>query len=282
MGLLDYLFSSKSKREEKKKKEAQEAVDLATLSQEEFLNKYPQYRPPVQARATSQAAPPPVATPAFTPTVQAAPAQPDAARLTKTSDVTGTTTAVKERKVAKPIKAVGEVTEEPSAQNYLNKNSFYSNKAPVTTAAEEAERAKTEKIEPRTAEQVAIDEAGYDQAFDAFDSVNYKKNVLPEIKALMAERNKEQETKRKEMRERMTAEGRKKKEIDSAVSKIKTFNEKSPLDFMSLDELAAIYQKHVGSQAMEDGGNARMLLSSDRDAFINTLDDLQKIGRAHV
>lgn len=60
------------------KKEAQEAVDLATLPQEEFLNKYPQYRPPVQAQATSQVAAPPVATPAFTPaapTQAAAPTQ---------------------------------------------------------------------------------------------------------------------------------------------------------------------------------------------------------------
>lgn len=185
----------------------------------------------------------------------AAPASVTAPRLTKTTDVTGTTTTVKERKVAKPIKAFGEVTAEPSAQNYLNKNSYYSDDAPSTP-------------------ERGVDVAGFDQAFDDFDSVDYKNGVLPVIKARVAELNAEQEATRKAIRDRMAAEGKSKKAIDAAVSKVKKYSESTPLDFMSLDELVALYQEHA-QKADFEGGDARRQVAADRQEFLKGLDPLQ-------
>jgi hypothetical protein len=233
-------------------------------------------------QATSQVAAPPVATPAFTPTPAPAVAQDQTAapRLTKTTDVTGTTTTVREKKVAKPIKAAGPVTEQASAQNYLNKNSYYASAAPIVTAAEEtkkaeeAEKNKKQAFTPRTAEQIAVEEAGFDQAFDDFDTVDYENGVLPTIKAMVEQRNQEQEAKRKELRDQMAADGKNKKAIDAAVSKIKLFNEKAPLDFMSLEELTALYQEHA-QKAVAEGGDARKQAAADRQAFLSELGPLE-------
>jgi hypothetical protein len=189
-------------------------------------------------------------------------------------------TVIKEAKVAKPIKAAGPVTEAPSAQNYLNKNSYYASDAPVVLAAQEiklaedAKKAKKKEITPRTAEQIAVDEAGFDQAFDDFDSVDYENGVLPVIKARVDELNAKQEAKRKEIRDRMTAEGKNKKAIDAAVSKVKKYSESSPLDFMSLDELVALYQEHA-QKADFEGGDARRQAAADRQEFLKGLDPSQ-------
>jgi len=160
------------------------------------------------------------------------------------------------------IKYDGPRTEEPSAQNYLNQNSYYG------------------KESPKTVEQ-GIENAGHDEAFDNFDAVSYEKDILPTLQEKANAINKERKAQRQSI---LNKEGRYSASTDAeaktAANQIKDVSPDKPLEFMSLDELEELYRSKVLSGALinEDieGGEDREEAAANRQAFIDSLDPLQK------
>ena len=159
------------------------------------------------------------------------------AQRTKTGELTEDV-VVKPKKIAKPIKSVGELTPEPSAQNYFNQNSYYGLEAPAAVA----------QRENRDVKQIGIENAGYDEAFDLFDSVNYEKQILPKLQELAAQKNQEQG-----------------QEI---------YSPEKPLDFMSLDELVGLYRDSINTREVK--GEQRLAAANNRQAFISGLEPLEQ------
>jgi hypothetical protein len=191
----------------------------------------------------------------------------------QSEETTGAEEISFEKKVAKPIKAVGPVTKEPSAQNYLNKNALYGESAPLNV-------------------ENGIKFAGRDQAFDMFDTVDFENGVKPAIKAKLDEFNTKQRAKRAEAEAEMKADGKSQKDINEVLnSKFPVYTvEKGKKDeedvnaalkdiaakIMSMDELVSLYKDHAGKRKYQEGGNARIAHSKDREAFVATLSPEEK------
>ncbi len=160
------------------------------------------------------------------------------------------------------IKAIGAVTKEPSVQNYLNKNSYYSAAAPKDV-------------------DTAVTRAGLDHADDMFDTVDIKNGVYPAIKQKLAEFNEPQEVKREELRATMEAEGKSPKVIAEALNKkfpiYKSMQD--ALKFMDMKDIVAIYKENAGKKEIDsdEGGAERIAHMADRDAFTQSLTPFQKL-----
>jgi hypothetical protein len=160
------------------------------------------------------------------------------------------------------IKAVGAVTKEPSVQNYLNKNSYYSAAAPKDVST-------------------AVTRAGLDHADDMFDTVDIKNGVYPAIKQKLAEFNEPQEVKREELRATMEAEGKNPKIIAEALNKkfpiYKSMQD--ALKFMDMKDIVSIYKENAGKKEIDsdEGGEDRVAHMADRDVFTQSLTPFQKL-----
>jgi hypothetical protein len=160
------------------------------------------------------------------------------------------------------IKATGAITKEPSVQNYLNKNSYYSAAAPKDV-------------------NTAVTRAGLDHADDMFDTVDIKNGVYPAIKQKLAEFNEPQEIKRKELRETMEAQGKNPKIITEALNKkfpiYKSMQD--ALKFMDMKDIVAIYKENAGKKEIDsdEGGADRVAHMADRSAFTQSLTPFQKL-----
>jgi len=171
------------------------------------------------------------------------------------------TVVTDEQKIAKPIKATAKLTEEPSAQNYLNQNSYYGQTAPGTI-------------------EQGLENAGHDHAFDNFDSVAYEKEIQPILQQQVDALNQQQEAKRQAI---LNKEGRYSASTDAeaktAANQIKDYSVEKPLEFMPLDDLVKLYRSKIGTSdfvADKKGGQARKDAAANREAFINSLDPLQR------
>jgi hypothetical protein len=160
------------------------------------------------------------------------------------------------------IKAIGAVTKEPSVQNYLNKNSYYSAAAPKDV-------------------NTAVTRAGLDHADDMFDTVDIKDGVWPAIKQKLEEFNAPQLVKREELRATMEAEGKSPKTIAEALNKkFPVYTKKrDALKFMDMKDIVAIYKENAGKKEIDsdEGGEDRIAHMADRDAFTKSLTPFQKL-----
>ena len=162
----------------------------------------------------------------------------------------------------------------PAAQSYLDKPSFYGAKAPTELATEN----KTEPVE------VGISHAGHETAFDAYDTVDIKNGVMPELKALAEEKNKVQEAKREQMRQELTGKvdpetGKKytPKRITSLISSIPIYQAGAPLEFLTEDQLVDIYNKHADKRDfVKEERTTRTTEKQSREEFLSGLDPLQQ------
>lgn len=132
------------------------------------------------------------------------------------------------------------VEEQKAAQNlgteeqkpYLTTKSSYSAEAPIDV-------------------DTGINHAGHEQAFDAYDTVDYKNGVLPELKALAEAKNKEEETDK--------------------------YKAGDPLAFMSEQELVDLYDKHSGKKDFDKSeATTRQTEQDSRNTFKGTLEPLQQ------
>jgi hypothetical protein len=134
--------------------------------------------------------------------------------------------------------------------DYLSSKTFYGDKSP------------TELVQERTADpdnkldtdpvNIGISNAGHETAFDAYDKVDIRSGVMPELAELAEKRNKEQQVKRQQMRQELSGKvdpetGKKytSKRITSLVSNIPLYKAGAPLDFLTEDELVNIYRKYA-------------------------------------
>ena len=208
---------------------------------------------------------------------------------------------IKEEKVAKPIKWRGEKgtkTKNPSPYNFLNENGYYSDKSPEQIAEQSVEIAKKDKkAAVKDALEAGVESAAFDEAYDLYDSIAYDEKVLPEIKAVMAQRqaakdaevnalNEERNNNREAKRAQMTRDGKSEKVIKEALSVIKDvpkvkYQETKPLEFMSEQEVLDLFKKNVGTktetQMAKEGGQARIDAAKNRNAFVDVLSPVEKI-----
>jgi hypothetical protein len=211
---------------------------------------------------------------------------------------------VKEVKIAKPIKwrgKKGTETANPSPYNFLNKNSYYSDKSPEQIAKQSEVLAaenknKNKKIVSKNAIEAGVESAAFDEAYDLYDSIAYEEKVLPEIKQILAKRqdaknadidaaNEQREINRKAKKTQLTSEGKSVKVIKEALSVIKDvprveYQETKPLEFMSEQEVLDLFKKNVGTKTNleeDEGGQARVDLAKDRTAFVDVLSPNDKI-----
>lgn len=160
------------------------------------------------------------------------------------------------------IKAIGAITKEPSVQNYLNKNSYYSAAAPKDV-------------------NTAVTRAGLDHADDMFDTVDIKNGVYPAIKQKLVKFNEPQEVKREELRKTMEAQGKNPKIIAEALNKkfpiYKSMQD--ALKFMDMKDIVAIYKENAGKKEIDsdEGGADRVAHMADRSAFTQSLTPFQKL-----
>jgi hypothetical protein len=210
---------------------------------------------------------------------------------------------VKKEKVAKPIKwrgKKGTKTENPSPYNFLNENSYYSDKSPEQIAKQSAILAtenKNKKGVAKSAIEAGVEAAAFDEAYDLYDSIAYEEKVLPEIKAIMAQRqaaknadidaaNQQRDINREAKKAQLTNEGKSAKVIKEALSVIKNtpqvkYQETKPLEFMSEQEILDLFKKNVGTktetQMAKEGGQARIDAAKNRTAFVDVLSPNDKI-----
>jgi hypothetical protein len=227
------------------KKEAQLALDTATLPQEEFFAKYPELK--------AKEAPTKVKTP----------------KEPKAAATTG--------KKTKAVKAA------PVTADYLNSETFYGGASP-TAIVNERKANKDNKLDTDPV-NVGIMNAGHEIAFDAFDTVDVRGGVNPELKAIAEEKNKAQQVKRQQMRKELS--GKKdpetnkpysSKRLTALVSNIPLYKAGAPLEFLTKEELAAIYRKYVGKRKfVKEEKTTREAQKQNRDKFVEGLNELQKI-----
>lgn len=186
---------------------------------------------------------------------------------------------VKETKAAKPVKATKAAKAAtpaaiPVAQSYLDRPSYYGAEAP-------AKRATESKVE---AVDMGIQHAGHEEAFDAFDTVDIRNGVMPELKAIAEEKNKVQNAKREKMREELTGKidpetGKEynDKRITSLLSNIPEYKAGDPLEFLSEQELVDIYKKYADKRSFIKGEKtSREAEQQSRNEFVQGLDELQR------
>ena len=157
------------------------------------------------------------------------------------------------------------IAQTQAQQSYLEKPSYYG-----------AEK-------PKNIDQ-AINYAGHEEAFDAFDTVDIKDGVMPELKTIAEERNKEQQVKRQQMRQELSGKvdpetGKKytPKRITSLVSNIPLFKPGTPLDFLSEEQLVDIYKKHADKRGfLKEEATTRQAEQQLRSGFLNELEPLQQ------
>jgi len=146
----------------------------------------------------------------------------------------------------------------PEQQDYLTTKSSYSAEAPTDV-------------------DTGINHAGHEQAFDAYDTVDYKTGVLPELQALAEEKNKDQQAKRDTLKKQMTENGESPKAIQSALAQIQDYKAGDPLAFMSEQELVDLYDKHSGKRDFDKSeATTRKTEQESRNGFKETLDPLQQ------
>jgi hypothetical protein len=206
-----------------------------------------------------------------------------------------------EEKIAKPIKwhgKKGTKTKNPSPYNFLNENGYYSDKSPEQIAEQSvAIAAKDKKATVKNAVEAGVEAAAFDEAYDLYDSIAYKDRVLPEIKAVMEQRqvakdaeidaaNQQSNANREAKRAQLIDEGRSPKVIKEALSVIKDipkvkYQETKPLEFMSEQEVLDLFKKNVGTkteaQMLKEGGQARLDAAKNRNAFVEVLSPNDKI-----
>ena len=122
-----------------------------------------------------------------------------------------------------------------------------------------------------------INHAGHEQAFDAYDTVDYKNGVLPELKTIAEEKNKQQQEKRDKLAAQMKDNGESPKAIKAALAQIKDFKPGAPLEFMSEQELVDLYDKHSGKTNFDKSeATTRKKDQESRNQFVSTLEPLQQ------
>ena len=192
--------------------------------------------------------------------------------------------ATKEPKAAATTgKKTKAVKAAPVTADYLNSETFYGGASP-TTIVNERKADKNNKLDTDPV-NVGIINAGHEIAFDAFDTVDVRNGVNPELKAIAEKKNKEQRVKRQQMRKELS--GKKDpetnkpysdKRITALVSNIPLYKAGAPLEFLTKKELADIYRKYVGKRKfVKEEKTTREAQKQNRDKFVEGLNELQKI-----
>jgi hypothetical protein len=166
--------------------------------------------------------------------------------------------------------------------DYLSSRTFYGDKSPVELVNERT--ADPENKLDTNPINIGISNAGHEEAFDAFDKVDIRGGVMPELKALAEERNKGQQVKRQQMRQELSGKvdpetGKKytPKRITSLVSNIPLYKAGAPLDFLSEDELVDIYRKYADKRDfVKEEKTTRSTQQQNRSQFVEGLEELQK------
>jgi hypothetical protein len=131
---------------------------------------------------------------------------------------------------------------------------------------------------------IGISNAGHETAFDAYDKVDIRNGVMPELAELAEKRNKEQQVKRQQMRQELSGKvdpetGKKytSKRITSLVSNIPLYKAGAPLDFLTEDELVNIYRKYADRRDfVKEEKTTRNAQQQNRTQFVEGLEELQK------
>ena len=177
-------------------------------------------------------------------------------------------TPTRAAKVTPPTSAPPAATplaQTPTQQSYLNKPSYYGAQTPKDV-------------------DEAVNYAGHEEAFDAFDTVDIRGGVMPELKAMAEERNKAQQVKRQEMRQELSGKvdpetGKKytPKRVTSLVSGVPLYKAGAPLDFLSEEELISIYRKHADKRGfLKEEATTRQAEQDLRTGFLGELEPLQQ------
>jgi hypothetical protein len=206
------------------------------------------------------------------------------------AELAGKVTPPKKVKPPKELKAAATtgkktkaVKAAPVTADYLNSETFYGGASP-TAIVNERKANKDNKLDTDPV-NVGIMNAGHEIAFDAFDTVDVRGGVNPELKAIAEEKNKAQQVKRQQMRKELSGKvdpetGKKysNKRLTALVSNIPLYKAGAPLEFLTKKELAAIYRKYVGKRKfVKEEKTTREAQKQNRDKFVEELNELQKI-----
>jgi hypothetical protein len=188
--------------------------------------------------------------------------------------------AVTPPKATRVTKAKKETVTAPS--DYLSSRTFYGDKSPTEIVNERTANPKN-KLDTDPV-NIGINNAGHEEAFDAYDTVDIKTGVNPKLKDLAEARNKEQEAKRQQMRQELSGKidpetGKKysKKRITALVSNIPLYDAGAPLDFLTEDQLVEIYKNNANKRGFIKGeSTTRSAQQQSRLQFVEGLEELQK------
>ena len=166
--------------------------------------------------------------------------------------------------------------------DYLSSKTFYGDKSPVELVEERT--ANPENKLDTDPVNIGINNAGHEEAFDAYDTVDIKTGVNLELKDLAEARNKEQEAKRQQMRQELSGKidpetGKKYSErrITALVSNIPVYESGAPLDFLTEDQLVEIYKRNANKRGFIKGETTtRSAQQQNRLQFVEGLEELQK------
>jgi hypothetical protein len=166
--------------------------------------------------------------------------------------------------------------------DYLSSKTFYGDKSPVELVNERT--ADSDNKLDTNPINIGINNAGHEEAFDAYDTVDIKTGVNLELKDLAEARNKEQEAKRQQMRQELSGKidpetGKKYSErrITALVSNIPLYDFGAPLDFLTEDQLVEIYKRNANKRGFIKGeSTTRTAQQQNRLQFVEGLEELQK------
>jgi hypothetical protein len=196
------------------------------------------------------------------------------------AELAGEAVSVAPPKVIKASKTKKETVTTPS--DYLSSKTFYGDKSPTEIVNERTANPKN-KLDTDPV-NIGINNAGHETAFDAYDKVDVRGGVMPELKDIAEERNKGQQVKRQQMRQELsgkidpeTGKEYTSKRITSLVSNIPLYKAGAPLDFLTEDELVEIYRKNADKRQFESGERTtRNAQQQSRTQFVEGLEELQK------
>jgi hypothetical protein len=179
-------------------------------------------------------------------------------------------------------KAKGKKTPATVPGDYLSSKTFYGDKSPVELVNERT--ADPDNKLDTNPVNIGISNAGHETAFDAYDKVDIRSGVMPELAELAEKRNKEQQVKRQQMRQELSGKvdpetGKKytSKRITSLVSNIPLYKAGAPLDFLTEGELVDIYRRYADKRDfIKEEKTTRSAQQQNRTQFVEGLEELQK------
>jgi hypothetical protein len=266
------------------------AAEASRLAEEQRLAAEAQAKEAAAVEDTSEVTPPVVTPPIVEEFTGELDEEIAALNEEAAAELAGEATPPKEVKPPKEPKAAATtgkktkaVKAAPVTADYLNSETFYGGASP-TAIVNERKANKDNKLDTDPV-NVGIMNAGHEIAFDAFDTIDVRNGVNPELKAIAEEKNKTQRAKRQQMRKELS--GKKDPETDkpysnkrltALVSNIPLYKAGAPLEFLTKKELAAIYRKYVGKRKfVKEEKTTREAQKQNRDKFVEELNELQKI-----